>query len=49
MLNMDYVIDIQDFRDAEKKFLPKEVAIVYLQKAVLDLDNTATLQLRLAR
>ena len=33
---MDFVIDIQGFRDSEKKFLPKEVAITCLQKKISD-------------
>lgn len=28
---MDYIIDIQGFRDAHKKFIPKEVAVVSIQ------------------
>ena len=33
---MDFVIDIQGFRDSEKKILPKEVAITCLQKKISD-------------
>ena len=32
---MDYVIDIQRFYDARRKFLPKEVAVVALQKDIV--------------
>ena len=32
---MDYVIDTQGFRDARRRFLPKEVAVVALQKDVV--------------
>ena len=32
---MDYVIDIQGFRDARRKFFPKEVAVVALQKDIV--------------
>ena len=33
---MDFIIDIQGFRDSEKKFLPKEVAITCLQEKISD-------------
>ena len=32
---MDYVVDIQGFRDARRQFLPKEVAVVALQKDIV--------------
>lgn len=32
---MDYVIDIQGFRNGNKKFVPKEVAVVALQSRVI--------------
>lgn len=32
---MDFIVEIQSFRDAEKKFLPKEVAVVSLQERVV--------------
>ena len=33
---MDFVVDIQDFRDAERKFLLKEVVVIFLQKPIVD-------------
>ena len=33
---MDFVVDIQGFRDTERKFLPKEVAVICLQKPIVD-------------
>ena len=32
---MDYIVDIQGFRDAQRKFLPKEVAVFALQKDIV--------------
>ena len=33
---MEFIIDIQGFRDSEKKFLPTEVAITCLQQKISD-------------
>jgi hypothetical protein len=33
---MDIVIDIQGFRDADEKFLPKEIAVVAIDAAIVD-------------
>ena len=32
---MDFVVDIQDFRDVNRQFLPKEMAVVALQELIL--------------
>ena len=32
---MDYVVDIQGFRDARRQFLPKEVAVIAFQKDIV--------------
>lgn len=33
---MDIVIDIQGFRDATEKFLPKEIAVVAIGASIVD-------------
>jgi len=33
---MDIIVDIQGFRDAEKKFIPKEVAVVAIDATIVD-------------
>ena len=33
---MDFIVDIQGFRDTERKFLPKEVAVICLQNPIVN-------------